>query len=113
MNYIRSILLNIIGNAYKYSPSTTNIYLRIFIDSDNKNNKVVFEVENSLGKIEPPDPAQLFERYYRAESAKRFAGTGLGLWLSQTLAVQIGSKIEMKTTEKNTIIFFFALQAII
>jgi signal transduction histidine kinase len=113
VNYIRSILLNIIGNAYKYSPSSTNIYLRIFIDSDNKNNKVVFEVENSLGKIEPPDPAQLFERYYRAESAKRFAGTGLGLWLSQTLAVQIGSKIEMKTTEKNTIIFFFALQAII
>ena len=113
VNYIRSILLNIIGNAYKYSPSSTNIYLRIFIDSDNKNNKVVFEVENSLGKIEPPDPTQLFERYYRAESAKRFAGTGLGLWLSQTLAVQIGSKIEMKTTEKNTIIFFFALQAII
>jgi signal transduction histidine kinase len=113
VNYIRSILLNIISNAYKYSPSTTNIYLRIFVDSDNKNNRVVFEVENSLGKIEPPDPAQLFERYYRAESAKRFAGTGLGLWLSQTLAVQIGSKIEMKTTEKNTIIFFFALQAII
>jgi signal transduction histidine kinase len=113
VNYIRSILLNIIGNAYKYSPSSTNIYLRIFIDSDNINNRVVFEVENSLGKIEPPDPTQLFERYYRAESAKRFAGTGLGLWLSQTLAVQIGSKIEMKTTEKNTIIFFFALKAII
>ena len=63
--------------------------------------------------MDPPNPAQLFERYYRAESAKRFAGTGLGLWLSQTLAEQIGSKIAMKTTEKNTIIFFFALQAII
>lgn len=112
INYIRSILLNIIGNAYKYSPPSTNIYLRIFIDTENKTNSVIFEVENSLGKMDPPNPDQLFERYYRAESAKRFAGTGLGLWLSQTLAEQIGSKIEMKTTEKNTIIFFFALQAI-
>jgi hypothetical protein len=113
INYIRSILLNIIGNAYKYSPPSTNIYLRIFIDTENKNNSIIFEVENSLGKMDPPNPAQLFERYYRAESAKRFAGTGLGLWLSQTLAEQIGSKIEMKTTEENTIIFFFALRAII
>jgi signal transduction histidine kinase len=113
LNYIRSILLNIIGNAYKYSPPSTDIYLRVFIDRENKNNTVIFEVENSLGKMDPPNPAQLFERYYRAESAKRFAGTGLGLWLSQTLAEQIGSKIVMKTTEKNTIIFFFALQAII
>ena len=113
LNYIRSILLNIIGNAYKYSPPSTDIYLRVFIDRENKNNTVIFEVENSLGKMDPPNPAQLFERYYRAESAKRFAGTGLGLWLSQTLAEQIGSKIAMKTTEKNTIIFFFALQAII
>lgn len=113
INYIRSILLNIIGNAYKYSPQSTNIYLRIFIDTENKNNSIIFEVENSLGKMDPPNPAQLFERYYRAESAKRFAGTGLGLWLSQTLAEQIGSKIKMKTTEENTIIFFFALRTII
>lgn len=113
LNYVRSILLNIIGNAYKYSPPSTNINLKIFTDTENKNNNVVFEVENSLGKMDPPDPTHLFERYYRAESAKRFAGTGLGLWLSQTLAEQIGSRIKMKTTEKNTIIFYFALQAII
>jgi K+-sensing histidine kinase KdpD len=72
---------------------------------------ILLQVENSLGKVESPDPDQLFQRYYRSESAKKFAGTGLGLWLSQTLAHQIGSRIGMKTTEQQSIIFFFSLQA--
>ena len=111
INYVRSILLNLISNAYKYSEPFSTIYVRVLYEYKHTNNKILFQVENSLGKVETPDPEQLFQRYYRSESAKKFAGTGLGLWLSQTLAHQIGSRIEMKTTEQQTILFFFSLQA--
>jgi signal transduction histidine kinase len=111
INYVRSILLNLISNAYKYSEPFSTIYVRVLYEHKHTNNKILFQVENSLGKVETPDPEQLFQRYYRSESAKKFAGTGLGLWLSQTLAHQIGSRIEMKTTEQQTILFFFSLQA--
>ena len=111
INYVRSILLNLISNAYKYSEPFSNINIRVLYEHKHTNNKILFQIENSLGKVEPPDPDQIFQRYYRSESAKKFAGTGLGLWLSQTLAHQIGSRIEMKITEQQTILFFFSLQA--
>ena len=111
INYVRSILLNLISNAYKYSEPFSNINIRVLYEHKHTNNKILFQIENSLGKVEPPDSNQLFQRYYRSESAKKFAGTGLGLWLSQTLANQIGSRIEMKITEQQTILFFFSLQA--
>ena len=110
INYVRSILLNLISNAYKYSPPFTTILVRLLNVGDGNPKSILFEVENSLGKVEPPDPSQIFQRYYRAESAKKFAGTGLGLWLSQTLAHQIGSRLNMKMTEQKNIIFFFSLE---
>jgi signal transduction histidine kinase len=110
INYVRSILLNLISNAYKYSPPFSTILVRLLSTGDGSSKSILFEVENSLGKIEPPDPSQIFHRYYRAESAKKFAGTGLGLWLSQTLAQQIGARVDMKLTGRETIIFFFSLE---
>ena len=110
INYVRSILLNLISNAYKYSPPFSTILVRLRTLQGSNKNSIVFEVENSLGKVEPPDPDQIFQRYYRSESAKKFAGTGLGLWLSQTLAQQIGSCIGMKITEQKNIVFFFSLE---
>ena len=110
INYVRSILLNLISNAYKYSPPFSTILVRLLSTGDGSSKSILFEVENSLGKIEPPDPSQIFQRYYRAESAKKFAGTGLGLWLSQTLAQQIGARVDMKVTGRETIIFFFSLE---
>jgi K+-sensing histidine kinase KdpD len=84
--------------------------VRLLHIGDGNPKSILFEVENSLGKVEPPDPSQIFQRYYRAESAKKFAGTGLGLWLSQTLAQQIGSRLNMKMTEQKNIVFFFNLE---
>ena len=110
INYVRSILLNLISNAYKYSPPFSTIFVRLRTLQGSNKNSIVFEVENSLGKVEPPDTDQIFQRYYRSESAKKFAGTGLGLWLSQTLAQQIGSCIGMKITEQKNIVFFFSLE---
>lgn len=110
INYVRSILLNLISNAYKYSPPFSTIFVRLRTLKGSNKNSIVFEVENSLGKLEPPDPDQIFQRYYRSESAKKFAGTGLGLWLSQTLAQQIDSCIGMKITEQKNIVFFFSLE---
>ena len=110
INYVRSILLNLISNAYKYSPPFSTIFVRFHTLHNESKKTILFEIENALGKMEPPDPAQMFQRYYRSEAAKKFAGTGLGLWLSQTLANQIGSHIDMKITAQKSIIFFFSLE---
>jgi signal transduction histidine kinase len=42
-----------------------------------------------------PDHNKVFQRFYRAESAKKFSGSGQGLWLSQQLASAMNSRIEL------------------
>ena len=68
-----------------------------------------FEIENDIGKAGTPDQALVFQRYYRAETAKKYAGTGLGLWLSQIMAQQLGARINMELTTHQTIRFHFAI----
>jgi signal transduction histidine kinase len=108
-HYLRSIMLNLLSNALKYSPPFTPIYLRIYQMRQKNQHVMRFEIENEMGKAGLPDPHMVFQRYYRAESAKKFAGTGLGLWLSQTMARQIGTLIHMKIHSNNNVMFHFTL----
>ena len=108
-HYLRSILMNLISNALKYSPPFTPVFLRIEPIYTENTKQLKFEIENSLGKAGAPDSKHLFERYYRAEAAKKFAGTGLGLWLSQSLAKQLGTRIDMALSPQQTVIFHFNL----
>ena len=108
-HYLRSIMMNLISNALKYSPPFTPVILRIQKIQNDNGRQLKFEIENSLGKAGAPDSKHLFERYYRAEAARKFAGTGLGLWLSQTLAKQLGSRIDMSLSPQQTVIFHFNL----
>jgi len=108
-HYLRSILMNLISNALKYSPPLSPVYLRLTEIYGENQTGLKFEIESTLGKAGAPDPAQLFQRYYRAEAAKKYAGTGLGLWLSQTLASQLGTRIHMVLSERQTVIFYFNL----
>ncbi len=108
-HYLRSMLLNLLSNAVKYSPPFTTIYLRIYKLKERIPTMMHFEIENEIGKAGAPDQTQVFQRYYRAETAKKYAGTGLGLWLSQVMAQQLGTRIEMELTPHQTIRFYFAL----
>ena len=67
-----------------------------------------FSVCNELLPDGAPDPLRVFERYYRAESAKKQSGAGLGLWLSQSMAQALESRISL-SIENNTIQFKFSL----
>lgn len=111
-HYLRSIMLNLLSNALKYSPPFTPIYLRIYRKRQKNAYVMCFEIENEIGKAGAPDPHMVFQRYYRSESAKKMAGTGLGLWLSQTMAQQIGTQIHMKIHPNNTVLFHFTLPLI-
>lgn len=108
-HYLRSIMLNLLGNALKYSPPFTPIHLRVYKTREKNQPVMRFEIENDIGKAGAPDPRMVFQRYYRAEGAKKFAGTGLGLWLSQTMARQIGTQLQMRLHSNQTVLFAFSL----
>jgi signal transduction histidine kinase len=62
--------------------------------------------------VGPPQIDKIFSRYYRAEEAKGYSGTGLGLWLADQQAKEMGASIECHI-DPNWTSFSFTLPQII
>ena len=92
--FLRSILENLLSNALKYSAANSMVYLKVESLLNDDRNQIVIEVKNQIGKVGPPQIDKIFSRYYRAEEAKGYSGTGLGLWLADQQAKEMGSRIE-------------------
>jgi two-component system sensor histidine kinase SenX3 len=89
---LRTAILNLLDNAVKYSPNGVQIACRIGIE---RYTWVVLSIaDNGLG-VAPSDIKRIFKRFYRANSNDlvKIKGTGLGLFLVNTIARQHGGSI--------------------
>jgi signal transduction histidine kinase len=98
IHYLKIIFSNLLTNALKYSPPDTLVELAVqAVESEGQPPMVSFCVSNEVGDAGTPSPDLAFERFYRAESARKQSGAGLGLWLSQSLAHALGTEVVMQT----------------
>jgi PAS domain S-box-containing protein len=95
---LRQILLNLIGNAVKFSDHG-RVDLRVEMHPDGK--RLLFQVSDQGIGIPEEHKAHLFESFYQADpSAKRrHGGTGLGLTLSKRFAEMLGGGLELLRSE--------------
>ena len=107
--FLRLILLNLLGNALKYSPPESPVELRFEPAVVADVAGVSLRIGNAAGAAGMPDPARVFSRYYRAEGARAKVGAGLGLWLAQTLAGQLGTELHYRS-ENDRVDFCFFLE---
>ena len=91
--FLRSILENLISNALKYSATNSKIFLTVSQSTLGIVPKIEFQIKNQIGKVGPPQVDKIFTRYYRAEEAKGYSGTGLGLWLANEQAKAMSASI--------------------
>jgi signal transduction histidine kinase len=96
---LRTILTNLLSNALKYSKNNSQILFYGHSVSAESALKVHLSVTNDIGAAGAPDPGLVFNRYYRGVSTSGLPGTGLGLWLSQSIAETIQSQIVMDMFE--------------
>ncbi len=94
---IRQILINIIGNAIKF---TNQGYIRLHADFesvDEQNVWLVFRVEDTGIGIKAEDIEKLFGAFDQVDTRKNRAitGTGLGLAISKNLAELMGGEISV------------------
>ena len=92
---IRQILLNLLGNAIKF---TENGEVKISVSSFQKDDgywEVLLSVEDTGIGISPEAMSKLFSPFTQAESSttRRFGGTGLGLTISRSLVELMEGKI--------------------
>ena len=92
---IRQILLNLVGNAVKFTDTgSVSVFLA---NGGNGNGKKVITIsvtDTGIG-IAPDKMDQVFDKFIQAESSitRRYGGTGLGLAISKSLAEQMGGSI--------------------
>jgi two-component system sensor histidine kinase KdpD len=91
---LKTILSNLLTNALKYGKEETKVRLDVTLNQANPK-EYLFKVTNMPSDVGQPDEDKVFQRFYRAESAKKFSGSGQGLWLAQQLAMAMNSKIEL------------------
>ena len=89
---LRIILTNLVENAIKYGARGAPVQLALTIENLPAPN-ITFRVSNAIGPAGRPDPAKIFEKYYRAPQTQGYMGSGVGLYLSKTLAGMLGGEL--------------------
>ncbi len=91
---IRQILLNLIGNAIKFTPTGT---VKVVLDLDDQYIRV--SVEDSGVGIPESELEGLFDPFEQLDSSltRNHQGTGLGLTISRHLAQMLGGGIEVES----------------
>lgn len=87
---LETVLRNLVDNAAKYSPADTRVELALQVAADDG---VELTVRNTVGPAGKPDPAQVFTKYYRHAQARRWTGSGLGLYLVNGLVQALGGRL--------------------
>jgi K+-sensing histidine kinase KdpD len=95
-------LSNLIDNAIRYGDDKSPIMIEMdYVVQPNSPQQVGIRISNRPALAGWPDPQQIFKKYYRSAGAKKESGTGLGLYLIQTLAHTIGAHCDyVPTPEK-------------
>ena len=106
---LRQILLNLIGNAVKFTPAGE---VRISAKSGDKDTRdgrfpLLIEVSDSGIGIPPDRISRLFKPFSQADSSttRRFGGTGLGLAICKRLSELLGGDVFLKKSSASGSVF--------
>ena len=102
----KQILMNLIGNAIKFTPER----VRIELVARSTDGQVRVEVRDNGPGIPIEDQQRIFEAFYRrAESGKAVEGTGLGLAITERLVQMHGSHLGIESHPGQGTCFHFSL----
>jgi signal transduction histidine kinase/DNA-binding response OmpR family regulator len=96
---LRQILVNLIGNAIKFTDSG-EVAVGMSIDCEGSGNKLLHGTIRDTGMgIAEQNRQAIFEPFTQADSSttRRFGGTGLGLGISSRLVALMGGRIWVET----------------
>jgi signal transduction histidine kinase len=105
---VQQVLLNLLSNANKYSPTGSKIEIR----ARQENNSVLIAVEDSAAAISEQDRDKIFDPYIRGgdeEERQRIPGLGLGLAICKKIVELHEGEIWVESEVGRGNIFSFSL----
>jgi PAS domain S-box-containing protein len=105
---LKQVLMNLLGNAIKFTPNGGQIELTARLEDG----KVRMEVRDNGPGIAPEEQKRIFEAFYRLrESGSKTEGTGLGLAITQRLVELHGGELSLTSQPGQGSCFYFSLPA--
>lgn len=98
-----SIIINLIENAFKYSPDNS----QVLISLNNHNGKLNLTVSDNGFGISEKEKVKIFDKFYRVgnEETRNTKGTGLGLYIVEKIVLAHNGTIEVQDNKPNGSVF--------
>jgi signal transduction histidine kinase/CheY-like chemotaxis protein len=97
---LRQILINLVGNAIKFTNSGFVHLIASTIELDDKPKRLQFDVIDTGEGLDQDQIGRLFRPFTQANNsvAREFGGTGLGLTISRRFAKMLGGNVTVEST---------------
>jgi PAS domain S-box-containing protein len=108
---LRQVLVNLIGNAVKFTNKGEIFVSAKLISGDDNDYNIRISVKDTGIGIPKYKIARLFKPFSQVDSSttRKFGGTGLGLAISSRLVKLMGGKLEVESKESQGSDFFFCI----
>ena len=103
---LNRVLLNLISNAYKFTPKDGSVTVTLNEISSTENNaSYELSVRDTGMGMSPEFAATVFEAYSREKTALNIQGTGLGMAITKSIIDLMGGSIEVKSKQGEGTVF--------
>jgi len=104
---LKRVLMNLLNNAYKFTPSDKSVELLIKFDA--KRSRLFISVNDTGIGIAKEKQAEIFEAFKQAEETtkEQYGGTGLGLSICASYVKSLGGELQLRSTPDKGSSFYF------
>jgi signal transduction histidine kinase len=102
---LERVLLNLLTNAFKYSPPEAPVRITLRSESG----WLLVAVRDRGVGISSQDVPHVFERFYRTGNSPHGGGLGLGLYIAREIVERHGGKLTVRSVEGKGSTFAFTL----
>jgi len=104
---LKRVLLNLIGNAYKFTPPKHQINVNIDWNASDK--RIYVAIKDTGIGIEEEDQKKLFKAFSQVgnDTQKKYGGSGLGLSISASYVADFGGELKLKSRIDEGSEFYF------
>jgi signal transduction histidine kinase len=95
---MQQVVLNIISNAYKYSPQGGDVQVRLFAEQSEDQHRACFEIRDMGIGMNPEQLGRVCERFYRADASGKIPGTGLGMSIVKEIVDLLQGDMQLQSS---------------